>query len=416
MDNIQKACEYIKNSQKNTFNLGCCCSVNQIVGPTGPQGIPGPTGPQGPASITIEGVEMLEPGSEPAVLNVGNNEEVKLMFMLPGGIQGVQGPTGPQGEIGPTGPAINLTIGDVTTGDENSYAKVVDTGSGNNHILNFVIPKGEPGNPGSIGPTGPAGTSVTILGYFPTEEDLNNTVSEGNPGDSYLVGDNLYVWSENGKNWQNVGVIRGPQGRDGIQGAEGPRGPQGIQGPQGIPGPQGLPGERGPAGPDKIKMSYLITYNQIPNNTGIEVASGGRINLNRLEMQSEDIVTLNPDGTIKFNLIGYYRVSFMVSAYHQSTSNFNPDTDFVAAGFKIVGTDNIYVGDSKFVNSDIPVELFAEGVITVNDVNNNFELVNIGKDSIYLKSPSINNLITNSYFANPLVRVMVEFLGTQFDN
>ena len=43
----QKAYNYVKNYQQNSFRQGCCCSGRNLVGPTGP------TGPQGPATITI---------------------------------------------------------------------------------------------------------------------------------------------------------------------------------------------------------------------------------------------------------------------------------------------------------------------------------------------------------------------------
>ena len=148
---------------------------------------------------------------------------------------GIIGPTGPEGPIGPQGEAgesITLQIGSVTTTDYQNMASVTDTGSGNNHILNFVIPRGEPGIEGSMGPVGPAGTSVSILGSYENEEDLIAMHPTGNTGDSYLVGDDLYVWTSN-NSWQNVGVIRGPKGETGKTGEQGPMGPVGPEGPPG---------------------------------------------------------------------------------------------------------------------------------------------------------------------------------------
>lgn len=150
------------------------------------------------------------------------------------------GPTGPQGEMGPTGP------------------------QGIQGIQGIPGPIGAPGPqglPGEIGPTGPAGTSVTIMGSYSNLSDLVNEHETGRIGDSYLVGDDLYVWSNTENEWINVGRIRGPQGLPGPtgpQGIEGPQGPmgeqgiQGLQGPQGERGLQGLPGiqgEQGPQGP-----------------------------------------------------------------------------------------------------------------------------------------------------------------------
>ena len=97
---------------------------------------------------------------------------------------------------------------------------------------------------GATGPTGPSGTSVTILGSFATEEDLRKQYPTGKPGESYLVGDNLFVWV-NG-DWQDVGMIRGPEGKIGPTGPTGPTGQRGIQGLQGIAGVSGSDGPTGP--------------------------------------------------------------------------------------------------------------------------------------------------------------------------
>ena len=32
----QKAYNYVKNAQKNSFIQGCCCGTRQLSGPTGP--------------------------------------------------------------------------------------------------------------------------------------------------------------------------------------------------------------------------------------------------------------------------------------------------------------------------------------------------------------------------------------------
>ena len=61
------------------------------------------------------------------------------------------------------------------------------------------------------GDKGDPGTSVTILGSYATEDELNTAQPTGNAGDSYLVDGYLYVW--NGEAWENVGSIQGPQGK-----------------------------------------------------------------------------------------------------------------------------------------------------------------------------------------------------------
>ena len=207
-ENYKKALEKVRKAQKDFKYPTCCYQIinpaNILVGPTGPmgpqglQGAPGEAGPQG-----IEGPQGLQ------------------------GIPGEIGPTGPQGPQGIQG------------------------------LMGPIGPMGMPGEKGDIGPTGPAGTSVTIMGSYDNLEELLKEHATGNIGDSFLVGDNLYVWSDNDQSWQNVGQIRGPQGNigpTGPQGIAGPPGPQGEQGPQGLQGipgevgPQGIPGEQGEQG------------------------------------------------------------------------------------------------------------------------------------------------------------------------
>ena len=77
---------------------------------------------------------------------------------------------------------------------------------------------------GGKGDKGDDGPSVTIKGSYSDTSQLPTT---GNIGDSYIVGDSLYVWDAVGSDWQNVGQIRGPQG---LQGANGTNGLPGTPG------------------------------------------------------------------------------------------------------------------------------------------------------------------------------------------
>lgn len=72
-----------------------------VVGPTGPRG------PQGPATITVGSTTTGEPGTNAQVTNSGTSENAILNFTIPRGETGATGPTGPQGlqgETGATGP------------------------------------------------------------------------------------------------------------------------------------------------------------------------------------------------------------------------------------------------------------------------------------------------------------------------
>ena len=122
----------------------------------------------------------------------------------------LMGPTGPTGPIGTT---ETIEFRNTITGDEESNAQVIDTTGSPNHILDIIIPRGKQG---IIGPTGPKGSSVSIKGSYLNYEDLIKEHPKGNINDAYLVNGDLYVWSENNNNWENVGRIQGPKGEKAI--------------------------------------------------------------------------------------------------------------------------------------------------------------------------------------------------------
>ena len=73
------------------------CKFCYIQGPTGP------AGPAGAATITVGTTTTTDTGSNASVTNSGTNENVILDFSIPRGSIGPTGPTGPQGNIGLTG-------------------------------------------------------------------------------------------------------------------------------------------------------------------------------------------------------------------------------------------------------------------------------------------------------------------------
>jgi microcystin-dependent protein len=235
------------------------------IGPTGPQGEVGPTGPQGDTG-------PLGP--------TGPQGEIG-----PTGIQGEVGPTGPTGLTGSTGPigslyyfgedppedpdigdrwvdsatgfeytwisdgdslqwvetrgsgyvgpANELSIGTVTTGEPNEEAEATITGDAPSQTLNLVIPQGIQGETGPTGQEGPQGETGPIGATGP-QGDVGPTGPQGEVGPTGPQGDT------------------GPQGElgaTGPQGEVGPTGPQGATGPQGEVGATGPQGEIGPTGP-----------------------------------------------------------------------------------------------------------------------------------------------------------------------
>lgn len=161
-------------------------------GPTGPTGATGPTGPTGPvgrtATVTVGAVTAGEPEDPVVVNNSGTNEDAIFDFVIPrgatgaNGTDGVTGPTGPEGPVGPegpigpegpvgpegvagpTGPAATITVGSVSTGEPGTPAEVINIGTDENAIFDFIIPRGD---------TGPGGGG--------TPEVLATTDSTGQP-------------------------------------------------------------------------------------------------------------------------------------------------------------------------------------------------------------------------------------------
>ncbi len=395
------------SNNKEWYNIPSNCF---IFGPTGP------TGPKGPTSIKISDTTTVDSDSKAKVVNIGDNEDVILKFEIPKGPTGPTGSTGAQGIQGPTGPhgdigiAETISVGRVLTGEAGTNVEITDHKLGNNHILDFIIPKGldgkngmdgkkgDKGDVGQTGPTGPAGTSVNILGSYNNEDDLNREQPRGNPGDSYLVGDNLYVWSDTENKWKDVGVIRGPQG---------------IQGPMGLPGINGEKGDKGdigptgPPGPQEIPAGYFVTFNNNIPEKGILIESNKRLPIGYKAVDNVALFELDTtNNTIRFNRGGVYRINFIVNTYSENVNEEN----IISIGFKKSGESTIYAGNSIWSNNNV-ISITAQGIFIVADSNEEWELVNLGKNSIYLKSPKIENTISDSYFLNPLVSIIIQFLG-----
>lgn len=86
----------------NTLNSAV---ENIPAGPQGPQGEPGTPGAAGAnASVTIGSTTTGAAGSDAAVTNSGTAQNAVFNFTIPRGATGATGATGAQGAIGPTGP------------------------------------------------------------------------------------------------------------------------------------------------------------------------------------------------------------------------------------------------------------------------------------------------------------------------
>ena len=274
------------------------------------------------------------------------------------------------------GQADTITIAETLTGDPGCEALVNEKKVGNNHILSFVIPRGE------IGPTGPSGFGVRILGTYSNLNDLINEHPTGNIGDGYMVGDNLYIWSDNQDTWANAGQIKGDKG------------------------------DRGEPGPEKIGCAYLVSFNTNYPIDGYEIFEDERLPIERKELDTDSIITLENDNIIKFNKIGHYKVTF--TAYvtvPYFNGSYDPNVDFVSIGFRQSNTDNIYIGSSCLIKKEETTQILGQGIIAINSTNDLYELINLSKRTIYLNTPDITNIKSNSYFTNAPITILIEYLG-----
>ncbi len=254
------------------------------------------------------------------------------------------------------------------------------------------------GPTGPTGPTGPSGQGLFVKDYFDSYDDFILKHPSGNEGDAYLIGDDLYVWSSNDNAWKNTGLIAGPTG------------PKGDIGPKGDTGPKG---DKGDAGPTFVRTAYLVTFNDGTYPNDRPVPSLEKIPIERLELDLTNLVSLD-SSNIKFNVPGYYKITAIVSAYVLQIENeFNPSLDLISIGFGVSGTDNIYIGGSSFIYGEEERQVVIHGVIAVPDVSESYSLINLSNQQIYLSTPSIIDIKSNSYFSNSYVSMIIEYLGRQ---
>jgi len=158
-------------------------------GDKGDKGDTGATGPQGPqgnaATVSVGSTTTLPVGYDATVTNSGSIYNAVLDFGIPQGPQGPQGAkgdkgdTGAQGETGPRGPqgerGTNATVyvGTTTTTNPGTQARVYNSGTDSNAVLNFEIPRGDVGPMPTIAQT--TGQSTTeVMSQKATTDALNN--------------------------------------------------------------------------------------------------------------------------------------------------------------------------------------------------------------------------------------------------
>ena len=140
---------------------------------------------------------------------------------------------------GPQGPSGTIAVGTTTQLPFGLPPTVVNTGTSQDAIFNFGIPKGVAQR------VVMQDSPPTLIGGLPVQT-----------GDLWFHTGNiqLYAWYDDGTSQQWVSISKtGPAGATGATGATGVAGPTGPQGPIGLTGPTGaasiVPGPTGPTGP-----------------------------------------------------------------------------------------------------------------------------------------------------------------------
>lgn len=149
-----------------------------FIGPQGPQGIQGEVGPKGDKGEKGDKGDQGEKGEKGDTGDVGPQG--------PQGEQGIQGIQGKQGIQGPVGTTPNIQIGTVETLEPNEQAMVTRTGTDEQPVFNFGIPKGQqgeqgiqgiPGQDGQPGQNGADGKDATINGQNTVEITTDNNIT-----------------------------------------------------------------------------------------------------------------------------------------------------------------------------------------------------------------------------------------------
>ena len=183
---------------------------------------------------------------------------------------------------GPPGEAATIEVGRTRTGDVGEEALVIDNSTGNHHVFDFVIPKGEigpkgdTGPKGDIGPTGPKG-DIGPRG-LPGEIGISEVITVDGT-ETLEAGEDAEVQDD------KLGTVHHltfyiPKGD---KGDIGPTGPKGDIGPTGTLGPTSYDVICFASFKDSNSAgtSMITTTRIIPGNSDVVSISGNQIKVSR---------------------------------------------------------------------------------------------------------------------------------------
>lgn len=202
-------------------------------------------------TVSVGTTTTTASGTNASVTNSGTVDNLILDFAIP---------RGNKGDTGSQGPAGTITLGTVTTTASGTNAAVTNTGTASGAILNFSFPRGDKGDKGDTGNTGSQGPSGSITLGTVTTTASGTSASITNSGTSSAA---VFDFS----------IPRGDRGNTILNGSGAPSSGIGgdgdfyldttagvMYGPKtsgawssttfvSTPGPAGSPGAAGPAGP-----------------------------------------------------------------------------------------------------------------------------------------------------------------------
>lgn len=134
-----------------------------------------------------------------AMIDTGSVEDEdtgKLFFKGASSWQMIGDLSGARGIQGPRGIAATVSVGNVSTGEAGTEVEITNTGTENDAVFNFIIPKGDKGDKGETGETGPQGEKGD-KGETGEAGPQGEKGDKGEPGDAVIETDELPENTEN---------------------------------------------------------------------------------------------------------------------------------------------------------------------------------------------------------------------------
>ena len=186
-DGLNKVEESLKKMDSATSsatqlvdNINQKLENGDFIGPEGPQGVTGPNGKDGVGITTItSGQSSVEGGKTitPITVNKTDGSSESFNVEAKNGQDGQNGKDGKDGVNGQDGTTPNIQIGTVETLEPNEHATVTRTGTDEEPVFNFGIPKGQQGGKGLDGTNGTDGKDATINGQNTVEITTDNNIT-----------------------------------------------------------------------------------------------------------------------------------------------------------------------------------------------------------------------------------------------